>query len=107
MSKIQQAVQKMKEFETQIITKALEDDSFRTKLFENPREVLAQEAGKEVPEGLKINIIEEEAGSVTIVIPRKISKTGADGELSEEALEKVAGGAIVSIIADIFISVGL
>lgn len=89
---IKEAMEKRKEFEVNLITKALEDDNFRKELLENPKAALSKETGQEIPEELKVNIIEEESGTLTIVLPKKPATVKESGELTEEALEQVAGG---------------
>ena len=89
---LKEAVRKRKEFEEDLITKAMEDDNFRKELLASPKEVIEKETGKKIPEGLKVKVIEEEPNSVTIVLPRKPSKYETKEELSDDNLEKVAGG---------------
>ena len=93
MSEIYEGIQKLKEFEADIISRALEDDDFRKRLLDDPKKLIEQESGKPLPEALKIRVIEEEMNSLTLVLPRAPKAAGEEGELSEEALEKVAGGA--------------
>ena len=89
---LKEAVRKRKEFEADLITKAMEDDDFRKELLVSPQEVIEKETGKKIPEGLKVKVIEEEPNSVTIVLPRKPSEAETTEELSDDNLEKVAGG---------------
>jgi len=67
--------------------KASEDGSFRKLCLDNPNEAIKQVSGMEVPEGVKINIIESDSGvDHTILLPS--NKT----ELSEQDLDNIAGG---------------
>ena len=87
-----EAVRKRKEFETKLITKALEDENFRRELLSNPKAVIEKEAGQTIPEGVEVKIVEEAPNSVTIVLPRKPSESETTEELTDDNLEKVAGG---------------
>ena len=68
--------------------KAATDKEFRKLCLENPNEAVKQVYGKEIPEEFKIKIIENEPGyDETFVLPDFIG-----GELSDDDLDKVAGG---------------
>ena len=99
MSDVKGAVSKLKDFEAKIIAKALEDDRFRQKLIGDPKGTLASEAGKDLPEGLVVKVQEEEANTLTIVLPKKPAEATAEDELSDEALEKAAGGGAIADFA--------
>ncbi len=92
MGKIGDAIKNLKAFEAKVVAKALEDDEFRKKLLDNPKATLTEAAGKDLPEGIVVRVQEEEANSLTIMLPRKPAAASAEGELSDEALEKAAGG---------------
>jgi len=70
-----------------VIEKAQVDPLFREKLKNNPREVLANEAGEAIPEWFRIAIVDQ--NDVDIVIT--LLKIESD-ELSDADLEQVAGG---------------
>ncbi len=72
---------------TDIKKRASEDEDFRKLCLDNPNEVIKQISGMEVPEGLKINIIESNPGvDHTIILPPK------PGACKNEVLDQVAGG---------------
>ncbi|MEM7592906.1 MAG: NHLP leader peptide family RiPP precursor [Cyanobacteria bacterium P01_A01_bin.83] len=81
--------QTRKEFEANLISKAWGDESFKQELMNNPRAVYEQELGRKAPENQKIQVLEETPGTTYLVIPQKPETSE---ELSEEALESVAGG---------------
>jgi hypothetical protein len=81
------------EFNTRIATKAWQDAAFRQELLSNPRSVIARELGTTLPENLQVHVFEENDNNIYLVIPPVPS---VDEELSEEALEQVAGGYIAS-----------
>jgi len=68
-----------------IITKCWGDPAFKQQLIANPVGILRNE-GVAVPDGIKVNVVENTANEFTFVIPPEPS------ELSDEALEDVAGG---------------
>jgi hypothetical protein len=71
-----------------IQAKASTDKKFREKVLSNPAEAIKEVAGKEIPDGLKIKIIENEKDvDQTYVLPDFIGE-----ELSDEDLDNVAGG---------------
>ncbi len=78
-------------FESKIITKAWQDGNFKQELLINPKEVFERESGTKAPEGLQITILEETPLHYYMVLPVK-PNLGESEELSEEALEAVAGG---------------
>ena len=82
--------QNRKEFENNLIVKALKDESFKDELITNPRAVYERELGKSIPESISIEVIEETPDKVYLVLP---SKPEVTEELSDAALEAVAGGA--------------
>ncbi len=67
--------------------RASEDEAYRQLCLDNPNEAIKQVSGMEVPEGLKINIIENDPGiDHTIILPPE-----ASAHISEE-LDQIAGG---------------
>ena len=80
------------EFEAKLIAKTWQDEAFKQQLINNPKAVYAQELGQEIPESLKIEVLEESANTVYLVLPRKPEVASVEAELSEEALEAIAGG---------------
>ncbi len=89
---IKEALKKRKEFEAGIIAKALENPDFRKELLKNPRAVVEREVGAEIPDAFKIKVIEEDPGTVTIVLPQKYVTAKEKGELTSDMLEKISGG---------------
>ncbi len=69
----------------QLIAKCWADEAFKQKLLADPATVLKAE-GIEVPPGVKVQAVENTAQQFTLVIPPK------PDELSDEALDGVAGG---------------
>ncbi|MHC5939181.1 NHLP leader peptide family RiPP precursor [Nostoc sp.] len=78
-------------FETKIITKAWQDENFKQELLRNPKEVFERESGTKAPEGMQLTILEEKPLHYYIVLPAKPNLDESE-ELSEEALEAIAGG---------------
>ena len=64
------------------------DEKFRKDLLANSKEVIEKTAGRALPEGFSIKIIEQDPShTATILLPRFIGN-----KLNDEALEGVAGG---------------
>jgi len=81
------------ELERKLIEWAWEDENFKQELLSNPKAVFARESGQELPKDLEIEVFQETANKGYLVLPTNpLSATTAEGELSEEALEAVAGG---------------
>ena len=78
-------------FEAKIITKAWQDENFKQELLRNPKEVFERESGTKAPEGLQVTILEETPLHYYMVLPVKPNLDESE-ELSEEALEAIAGG---------------
>ena len=91
-----QTAAKRAEFEAKIAIKAMEDESFRQALIDDPKTIYAQEIGTPLPDSLTIEVVEENANKVYLRLPPKSAETEAEGELSEEALEAVAGGGFIA-----------
>ena len=71
-----------------IIARAWRDPAFKAKLLADPHATL-KEAGIAVPEGVTVKVVENTDTHHHLVLPPKPT-----GELSDEALDKVAGGAV-------------
>lgn len=77
------------EYAARVIERAERDDSFRRALVEDPRAAISADLGVELPENLKIRVIEEDPEEAVIVLP----SATAPSEMSEEELSQVVGGA--------------
>ena len=75
------------ELEAELIARVADDDTFRSRLLENPREVIQEAVGVAIPEDFTIQVHEENSMTAHIVLP-------PGGQLTEEELELVAGGFI-------------
>lgn len=90
---ISQAMNTRFEFEQKLIQRAWEDQTFKQELLSNPKAVYAKESGEELPKDMEIEVIQETANKVYLVLPTNpVTANTSEGELSEEALEAVAGG---------------
>ena len=73
---------------TDVRKKAMTDKTFRELALAEPLKALREINDKDVPEGLKIKVIESDpAYHMTFVLPQM-----AGGDLSDDELEQVAGG---------------
>ena len=83
--------QSREEMVASLVTKAWQDDNFKNEFISNPKAVIERETGKEVPGDVQINVLEETPNQIYFVIPSK-PEVDSSEELSDEALEAVAGG---------------
>ncbi len=88
MSQLDQERQK---FEAELIEKAWKDETFRQDLIENPKEAVSREFGLNFPDSISLQVVEESADTMYMVIPAA-PDTATDRELSDVELEMVAGG---------------
>ena len=73
-----------------IIRRSMEDEVFRQELLRNPKSTLERELGAPLPEGVDVRAVEDTADTVHLVLPSK--SLSERGELSDEDLDKIAGG---------------
>jgi hypothetical protein len=71
----------------QVVARAWSDEPFKQRLLAEPAAVL-REQGIEVPSQLEVRVVENTDRLVHLVLPT----TPADGELSDDQLDGVAGG---------------
>ncbi len=90
---ISQAMNTRFKFEQKLIQRVWEDENFKEELLSNPQAVYARESGEELPKNIEVEVLQETANKVYLVIPTNPTSAMTDEEeLSEEALEAVAGG---------------
>ena len=75
------------DFEAEIVAKAWQDPAFKTRLIQDPKAVVEEVTGEKLPMDMKVAIMEETRTSVCLILPRN-----PDEELSDNDLEKIAGG---------------
>jgi hypothetical protein len=80
------------EFERRLIQRSMEEEDFRQKLLDDPKGTLEQELGTRLPEAVRVMAVEETQDTIYLVLPFSSPVGGEGGELSDEALESVAGG---------------
>ena len=89
------------EFEADIVAKAWQDEAFKQELLSNPKATLTKEFGTPIPDSIQVRVLEENPNTLYLVLPVKPADLEGQGELSENALEAVAGGTSVGIIGPI------
>ena len=81
------------EMERRLIEKSVEDEAFRQRLIEDPKGAVEEELGARLPEGVRVQAVEETQDTIYLVLPSSTPIAGAEGaELSDQELESVAGG---------------
>jgi hypothetical protein len=79
------------DLQARLIAKAWEDASFKRALLNDPKAAIEQELGVELPDGLEIQVVEETATRICLVLPAPPEEL-PEGQLPEEQLAAVAGG---------------
>lgn len=82
-----------KTVEEKVRERAQRDPAFRQLLTTDPRSALRDEVGIEIPEDVKITVVEESPSTVYLVLPQESAAAGQ--ELSDDELDEVAGGCSV------------
>jgi hypothetical protein len=82
--------------ERRLVQRSLEDEEFRQRLLDDPKGTLEQELGSRLAESIEVRVVEESADTIYLVLP-SASPFGEGGELSDEALESVAGGDVINV----------
>ena len=79
-----------------VVNKAWNDAQFKSELLANPKSTIQSATGLNVPEGIKIVVNDQtDAGTFYLNIPPKPNFD--DIELTDEQLEKVAGGEVFGV----------
>jgi Nitrile hydratase, alpha chain len=81
-----------RDLETALIEKCWKDPEFKKQVISDPKGMLERHTGQKLPPEMKIFIHEEDTKTLHFSIPRAPAKLA---ELSEEQLERVAGGQVV------------
>ena len=84
-----------KDLEAKIVALAWKDDDFRKKFLADPKAQFEEKLGTKLPASLRITAHEENENSLHFVIP---TKPKALEELSDEDLEKIAGGTVPVVV---------
>ena len=81
-------MQTVAEMKAHVMTKAAEDDEFRSAVMANPNAAIASEIGVDIPDEYNIVVHEDSANTTHLVLPPSAS-------LTDEDLTKAAGGMII------------
>ena len=82
-----------RDLQTRLIEKAWKDPEFRKEVIADPKGWLERTLGQTLPEQVRIFVHEEDAYTLHLTIPPVPANVA---QLTDEELEKVAGGAEVS-----------
>jgi hypothetical protein len=79
------------EMERTLVQRSLQDEELRQRLLDDPKAAVEQELGTQLPEDVEVRVVEESQQTIYLVLPFTPA-VGEGGEISDEALEAVAGG---------------
>lgn len=87
-----------------LLSRSATDMAFRHRLLSSPRAAIKEFSGSDVPDGLRVEFIENKGGP-TVVLPPFVD---ADAALSEQELEAVAGGSepVTTVILTVAAAIG-
>ena len=91
-----------RDLETALIEKCWKDPEFKKQVVSDPKGMLERHIGQKLPADLKIFIHEEDANTLHFSLPPAPSNAT---ELSDEDLEKVAGGTELGVLMSVALSV--
>jgi len=74
------------DLQNKVIAKAMEDPSFKKALMEDPAGAIASEFGIRVPEGIEIEVVQETAKKVYLVLPSATDKGVGERAAAEDAV---------------------
>jgi hypothetical protein len=80
----------------EIISKCWGDDAFKKRFLTEPKKVLA-EYGMDVPDALNVRVVENTDDTMHLTLPARPPKPTGAGELSDNQLDAVSGGAGTAI----------
>ncbi|MBD2299665.1 NHLP leader peptide family natural product precursor [Nostoc sp. FACHB-87] len=86
------------EIQERIIAKAMEDSAYKQRLLNNPKAVLQEELGEQLPANLTIEVLQQTPKELYLVLPVDIDQFVDDEAIAEEELEAVAGGFIFTAV---------
>ena len=93
-----------RDLEVALVEKCWKDPEFKKQILADPKSMLERHLGKKLPGDLKIFVHEENAETLHFSLPP--APTNAT-ELSDEDLEKVAGGTEVIAVLSVTVSAAL
>ncbi len=73
------------QMQAELLAKAAEDVEFRARLLDDPHNVLKEELGVTIPEGLTVHVHEEDSTAAHLVLPRS-------NRLTDAEMARVSGG---------------
>ena len=77
------------ELEARLIAKAWRDPEFKERLLADPRSVMGQELGRQLPPDLQVSVLEESPQTYYLLVPMK--PAGAENCSLEDLQDQAAG----------------
>src|SRR5215203_2366958 len=81
------------EMERKLIQRTLQDEDFRRQLIADLKATMEHELGVRLPAEVRVRGVEETTDTIYLVLPSASALGGEGGEISDQELGAVAGGA--------------
>jgi hypothetical protein len=75
------------QYTEQLLSRAERDPEYRKQLIEDPSSAIEEELGIDLPEGIRVTVVQEGPNEAILVMPRHLEP----GQLGDEELLAVAG----------------
>ncbi|KYC43074.1 hypothetical protein WA1_13310 [Scytonema hofmannii PCC 7110] len=88
------------DLQERIIAKAIENPAYKQRLLSDAKAVLEEELDIELPADLSVQVLQQSPKQLYLLLPFDIDELVREGILSESELEAVAGGGVLSLVAN-------
>ena len=76
-------------YQSMLVARAMKDRSFRSQLIAEPAATIERFSGMKLPEGVQVNVLEEEPNNVYIILPKEGGFSS--GEPTDLGIEEIPG----------------
>jgi hypothetical protein len=90
--------QRALEFQMQLVARAWQDEAFKQCLLRDPKGAVEEELGVDLPDALSLRFVAEDEINQYVILPPEL----AGMELTDEQLEQVAGGEVLTVAFTVY-----